>query len=167
MDSHVKIVADELGTTIHQSENNPEYGYIRLVQDRTIIDDESGFLRIKQISTLLHGTMADLKMSDFKAGATLPGKLLVQEAMEPFNKKSPEREIKRAGLTGIVLKKDGMPIYRRTIYSTTPDSQDILIKHDNKAELQEAYAKQKEVEDSNIKNSAISSGASSFNLDVD
>ena len=57
MDSKVRVVTDESGTIIHQSSGNPEYGYIRLEQDRTVIDDESGFLRRKVIRALLHGTM--------------------------------------------------------------------------------------------------------------
>ena len=62
MNSPVRVVSDDSGTIIHQSKNNPDYGYIRLVQDRTIIDDTSGFLRRKLVSTLLHGTIEDLKL---------------------------------------------------------------------------------------------------------
>jgi hypothetical protein len=164
MDSKVRVVTDESGTIIHQSENNPEWGYIRLEQDRTVIDDESGFLRRKTIRALLHGTVEDLKLTGFEAGQELPGRLVIQEALEPFNKKNPDREIKKAGETGVILRVEGKPIYRRTIYSNNPAAQDITIKHDNKVELQEAYAKIKAQQES--KGSAVNPGNSEFNLDV-
>jgi hypothetical protein len=167
MDSKVRVVTDESGTIIHQSNGNPEYGYIRLEQDRTVIDDESGFLRRKVIRALLHGTIEDLKLTGFESGQELPGTIVVQEALEPFNKKDPEREIKKAGKTGVVLKVDGQPIYRRTIYTNKQAAEDVIVKHDNKRELQEAYAKQKASEDiSQESGSAVNSSNSDFNLDI-
>lgn len=168
MDSKVRVVTDESGTIIHQSNGNPDYGYIRLEQDRTVIDDESGFLRRKVIRALLHGTIEDLKLTDFKAGQLLPGRIVVQEALEPFNKKDPEREIKKAGKTGVVLKVKGQPIYRRTIYTNKTTAEDVIVKHDNKKELQETYAQKKAQEDISEKTgSAVNSSNSDFNLDVD
>jgi hypothetical protein len=167
MDSNVRVVTDDSGTIIHQSDNNPDWGYIRLEQDRTIIDDESGFLRRKTIRALLHGLVDDLQLTGFKAGQELPGRLVIQEAMEPFNKKNPEREIKKAGETGIVLTVEGKPIYRRTVYSNNPAAEDITIKHDNKAELQAAYAKQKAQQESSSESSAVNSSNSDFDLNVD
>lgn len=164
MDSKVRVMPDASGAVIVQSKNNPDYGYVRLEQIRTLIDDESGFLRRKTVSTLLHGTVEDLQLSGFTANQELPGKVIVQEALEPFNKRDPEREIKKAGETGIVLKLEGNPIYRRTIYTTTPSMEDVIVKHDNKVELQKAYA-DKNVE-SEIK-SAVNPGNSTFDLNVD
>jgi hypothetical protein len=168
MNSKVRVVTDESGTIIHQSKSNPEYGYIRLEQDRTIIDDESGFLRRKVIRALLHGTVDDLTLTDFKSNQELPGNIVIQEALKPFNIKDPEREIKKAGKTGIVLKVEGEPIYRRTIYTNKVESEDIIVKHDNKREVQESYAKEKAGEETTQKiESAINSANSDFNLDVD
>ena len=45
MNSKVTVVADATtGAVITQSVNNPEYGYVKLAQTRTTIDD-NGFLR--------------------------------------------------------------------------------------------------------------------------
>ena len=167
MDSKVRVVTDDSGTIIHQSKANPDYGYVRLEQDRTVIDDESGFLRRKVIRALLHGTVDDLRLTGFEANQELPGAIIVQEAIQPFNKREPDREIKRAGKTGIVLKVEGQPIYRRTIYTNKPAAEDTLIKHDNKTELQEAYAKAKAEEGTSVEKSAINPSNSNFNLDVD
>lgn len=140
MNSKVKVVADATtGSVINVSENNPEYGYIRLEQTRTQIDG-NGFLRRKVISALVHGTTAELQQSGFFAGQELPGSILVKESMEPFNKKNPERDYKIAGDTGIACTLEGAPIYRKTIYTLQSNIEDVLIQHDNIEQLRTAYA---------------------------
>jgi len=125
MNSKVKVAADATtNAVIVSSPNNPEYGYVRLEQSRTVIDD-NGFLRIKPVSTLIHGTIAELKAAGFYAGQELPGNLLIKESLTPFNAKNPER---------------GQPIYRKTIYSAASNTEDTLIKHDNVEQLRNAFA---------------------------
>ena len=143
MNSKVIVLADETtGAVVNVSTNNPEYGYIRVQQVRTMIDD-NGFLRRKPVSALIPGTLAELKDSGFFAGQQLDGKILVEESLEPFNEKTPERDLKIAGETGIVCTLGGSPIYRRTKFSFDANGVDTLIKHDNVEELRAAYAKGK------------------------
>jgi hypothetical protein len=133
-------LADEAtGAVVNVSTNNPEYGYIRVQQVRTMIDD-NGFLRRKPVSALIPGTLAELQESGFFAGQQLDGKIIVEESLEPFNEKTPERDLKVAGETGIVCTLGGQPIYRRTKFSFDASSTDTLIKHDNVEELRAAYA---------------------------
>ena len=140
MNSKVKVVADvTTGAVINQS-SNPDYGYVRLEQARTLIDD-NGFLRRKVISTLIHGTLEELQASGFYAGQELPGNIVIVESLEPFNKVNSERDLKVAGETGIVCKFDGNPIYRKTKYSPSTNVVDVTIQHDNVDELREAYAR--------------------------
>jgi hypothetical protein len=140
MNSKVKVVADATtGTVINQS-NNPDYGYVRLEQVRTLIDD-NGFLRRKTLSTLIHGTIAELQASDFYAGQELPGSITIVESLEAFNKSNSERDLKIAGETGIICKFEGQPIYRKTKYSPSSNAVDVTIQHDNVDELREAYAR--------------------------
>lgn len=140
MNSKVKVVADATsGAVIVQSQNNPDYGYVRLEQVRTLVDD-NGFLKRKVISTLLQGEMGVLLASGFYNGQELPGTICIVESLEPFNKKNPERDLKIAGETGIVCTFDGNPIYRKTKYATSVNSEDQLIQHDNVDELRAAYA---------------------------
>lgn len=140
MNSKVKVVADATtGAVIVQSPNNPDYGYVRLEQVRTMVDD-NGFLKRKVISTLLQGEMSVLSESGFYAGQELPGTICVVESLEPFNKKNPERDLKIAGETGIICSVEGAPIYRKTLYSVSANAEDTLIKHDNVEELRAAYA---------------------------
>lgn len=157
MNAKVKVVAvDATGNVIVQSQNNPEFGYVRLEQARTMIDD-NGFLRRKVVSTLLHGTVQELKDSNFHAGQELSGNIVIIESLQPFNKKNPERDIKQAGATGIICSVEGQPIYRKTLYTLISNVTDQLIKHDNTAQMKAAY--------DNAKVSAVNPAASDeFNI---
>ena len=142
MNSKVIVLADETtGSVVNVSQNNPEYGYIRVQQVRTMIDD-NGFLRRKPVSALIPGTLAELKESGFFAGQELDGKIVVEESLEPFNEKDPKRDLKIAGDTGVVCTLGGLPIYRRTKMSFDGNVADKLIKHDNVEQLRNAYAAQ-------------------------
>ena len=139
MDSKVVILADETTkAVVNVSSNNPEYGYVKVQQIRTVIDD-NGFLRRKSLTALIPGTLQVLQDSKFYAGQQLDGKIVIEESLEPFNTKTPERDLKIAGETGIVCRLDNMPIYRRTKLSLASNATDDLIKHDNVEELRNAY----------------------------
>jgi hypothetical protein len=140
MNSTVKIVADATtGAVVRVSETNPEFSSVRLEQTRTVIGNNN-FIERKTVSTLLQGATSDLIAMGFYAGQELPGSIVVEESMTPFNKKNPERDLKIAGETGIVCRVGDQPIYRRSTYSTASNAQDILIKHDNVEQLRTAYA---------------------------
>lgn len=158
MESKVKITGDELGNVIHQSVNNPEYGYVRVEQVRSMYDD-NGFLRRRVVSALIQGSMEDLKQEGYYLGQELPGKIVIIESLNPTNKKDHTKNIKTAGNTGVVCKVDGKPIYRKTIYTIISNLTDELVKHDNVDEIKAANNV------TNIKLSAIHPAASSeFNI---
>jgi len=140
MNSKVIVTADAKTNRVVNVSENPEFGWIRVEQVRTMVDD-NGFLKRKAVSAIVPGPLADLQASGFFAGQQLDGKILVQESLEPFNKKTPERDLKIAGETGVVCTLGGLPIYRKTIWSLDSSAQDELIKHDNVEELRAAYAK--------------------------
>jgi hypothetical protein len=140
MNSTVKIVADATtGAVVRVSETNPDFSSVRLEQVRTVIGSNN-FIERKTVSTLLQGATSDLTAMGFYAGQELPGSIVVEESLTPFNKKSPERDLKIAGETGIVCRVGDQPIYRRSTYSTASNAQDTLIKHDNVEQLRSAYA---------------------------
>jgi len=130
---------DTTGAVVYVSQNNPEYGYIRVQQVRTMIDD-NGFLRRKPISALIPGTLSELQERGFYGGQLLEGKIIVDESLDPLNEKTPERDLKIAGETGIVCTLGGLPIYRRTKFSFDANGNDTLIKHDNVDQLRNAYS---------------------------
>jgi hypothetical protein len=140
MNSKVFVVADETGAVINVSENS-DYGYVRVQQTRTMIDD-NGFVRRKTISALMPGLVEDLKAMNLYGGQQLDGKIVIEEALDPFNKKNPERDLKVAGETGIVCTLGGLPIYRRTKFTFNESATDTTVDHDNVNELRAAYAAQ-------------------------
>jgi len=138
MGTKVTVIGNEQGQVINVSANNPEYGYIRVVQTRTMFD-ESGFLRARKVYALIPGRVEELEMAGFRANQELNGQIIVKESLTPFNENDPERDLKMAGDTGIVCSVEGQPIYRRTQYTASSNAEDTLIQHDNVEELRAAY----------------------------
>lgn len=139
MDSKVTVIADETGAVINLSANNSEFGFVKVQQVRTMIDD-NGFLKRKPVNALIQGKIEELREAGFYAGQQLDGKIVIEEALQPFNKKAPEKDLKVAGDTNIVCTLGGLPIYRRTKFTFTSNVEDHLIKHDNIDELRSAYS---------------------------
>lgn len=149
MDAKVVVTADEAGNVIIKSEKNPEYGHIRVEQNRMVIDD-SGFARKRKLSALIPGTVADLKGFGWTAGTEVDGKIVIKESLVPFNKKDPERDYKIAGSSGIVCigvdeeTGEAKPIYRKHFFSLSSKIEDVRVEHINGDEIQAAYAQAKE-----------------------
>jgi hypothetical protein len=143
MNSKVKVIGDETGSVIVISKNNPEYGTIRVVQDR-IVFDESGFARKKSVSALIAGKVSDLKSFGWKSNQELPGKIVVRESLTPFNAKDPDRDFKVAGKSNIVCCLDGEPIYRKTFYTMNESTQDEIIAHNNTEAIRAAFLEEQE-----------------------
>jgi len=160
MQSKVNILADDMGNVIRQSSNNSEYAYVRLQQDRVTFGN-NGWVKKSSISTLLHGKLEDLQSLNLKANATLPGKLIIKEQLEPFSNNDPDRDLKYAGDTGIICCVDGQPIYRKTFYVVDETAQDVLIAHNNSDAIKEANGTTTSVK---IKNATVKEA---FGIDVD
>jgi hypothetical protein len=140
MNSTVKVVADATtGAVVRVSENNPDFASVRVEQTRMVIGNNN-FIERKTVSALLQGSTADLTLMGFYAGQELPGTIIIEESLTAFNKKTPERDLKVAGDTGIICTVGGQPIYRRAVYSSASNAQDTLIKHDNVEQLRSAYS---------------------------
>ena len=137
MDGKTIVLGNGAGGVIHASKNT-EYGFIRVEQERSLFDNK-GFLRRKNVSALIPGTIEDLKKAGFYEGQILPGKIVIIEQLEPFNKTKPDMDLKVAGQTGIVCKKDGKDIYRKHFYTVFTDADDEMIQHTNGETISEAY----------------------------
>ncbi len=138
----VVVTADKNGNVIGISERNPEYGYVRVEQTGSFIN-EQGWLRISRRSALIKGTVNDLMETGFKAGQELPGKIVVRESLNPFNPENPDRDLKIAGDSGVVCRLDDQPIYRQTFYTMNENAMDELIHHSNTEEIREVQAAQR------------------------
>ena len=150
MQNQVEVLADDMGNVVRLSKNNPEYGYIRLGQQRSTIT-KNGWLTPKNLTTLVLGTTEDLTAYAKSLGKYLPGKIVVVESLEPFNSKDPDRDYKYAGDTGIICCQDGQPIYRKTEYTYDVDAQDILVEHTNGDAIRAANDSSFELDKSKIK----------------
>jgi len=138
MDTKVKVVADATTELVINQSANPIFGYVRVVQNRVVIDD-NGFMKRKEFSALIHGLIEDLQSVGYYNGQELPGTIVAEESLDPFNKKDPSKSIKKAGETNVACTLGGFPIHRRTKYTAKANAEDILISHDNKAEVKAAY----------------------------
>lgn len=154
MESKVKVAGDEAGNVIVISKNNPEYGTIRVVQDR-IVFDESGFARKKSLSALIAGKVSDLRSFGWKSNQELPGKIVVRESLTPFNPKDPDRDFKVAGKSNIVCCLDGEPIYRKTLFTMNENTQDEIIAHNNTDAIRAAFLEEKEKAGSETENATF------------
>lgn len=137
MVSKVKVTANEAGEVIVMSKDNNQYGHIRVEQKRTMITDK-GWVRVKNVSALLHGTVSELESLEYQDGQVLPGKIVIKESLVPFNAKNPEVDYKMAGNTGIVCCVDGQPIYRKAFYNPSGNDQDETVAHDNGDAIRQA-----------------------------
>jgi hypothetical protein len=127
--SQVKVTSNDQGQIVVPSQNNPEYGYIRVESKTTAM--VNGWANTQTRTALIKGTVEALNSfveeRQLRAGSVLEGKILVKETLEkPYD----NAQAKRAGAEGAILKKDGQPIYRTSEYTTNVDEQDVLIKHD-------------------------------------
>jgi|688.fasta_scaffold34655_9 hypothetical protein len=139
MQNKVSVIPDESGNVIRVSKNNPEYGHVRLQQSKLIVGS-NGWVKSNVVTTLLHGTVDDLQEMGIHNMKELPGKIVIQERFEPFSEKEPERDLKRAGDTGIICCSNGQPIYRKTLYVPNMNAEDELIAHDNGDAIRKANA---------------------------
>lgn len=147
MNSPVTIKTDDNGMVIRQSKNNPEYGHIVLQQSRVSIQSNPanpknvGWVKSNNITTLLKGTMEELKLFGFTKDTILPGKIVVKESTTPFSEENPDQHLKIAGDTGIICCLYGEPIYRMTFYTADVNEQDEFIQHDNVDAIRSANGK--------------------------
>jgi len=141
----VIVLGDDFGNVITASQNNPEYGYIKL-QQNVLLVDHNNWVQHKKRHCIITGKLEDLKALDFKANQELEGKIIVKEQCMPFSEYNSEKELKMAGNTNVVCRIDDQPIYRKAFFTTNLNEQDILLEHTNREEIKEALEDLKNVE---------------------
>jgi hypothetical protein len=139
MSKNVTVSANKAGEVVVMSNDNPKFGYIRVEQTRSLIDNR-GWLRKKDVSALIQGETTDLLDLKLEAGDALAGNIIIRESLEPFSTKNPEKDYKYAGDTGVVCCLDGQPIYRKAFYDATGKLTDELIAHNNNEAIKNAQS---------------------------
>lgn len=101
------------------SENNPEYGTIRL--DEESIQFQNNFMNKTRRSVFIRGKVVDLESLNYKANQALAGKIIKRESFEPFYEgQSP----KINPTTQKVVLKDNKPVYLEFVYTLDMKAQD-------------------------------------------
>lgn len=140
MSKKATIIADkETGVVVHQSANNPKFGWYAVEQISTVMSN--GFEREVRLTAIVNGDFEMLSRNKV-AGAQMDGVIIVKESTVPFNKENPDSDLKSAGDSGIPCTIGGLPIYRRTSLESNQDAVSTLLAHDNGDEIKAFYAKQ-------------------------
>jgi hypothetical protein len=134
MNPFVIVCPNEDNSIITLSKNNPEYGYIRVTQQRLLIN-KKGWVSIKPLSALVQADVDTLKMLNWTPNQQLKGQIVIKESLEAFTPDNPDKDLKIAGETGIPCCIDGQPIYRKCFYDPTGNDVDDLIQHNNTEEI--------------------------------
>lgn len=134
MNPFVMVCPNEDNSVITLSKNNPEYGYIRVTQERLLIN-KKGWVSIRPLSALVQADVNTLKMLNWEANKQLKGQIVIKESFESFTPDNPDKDLKIAGETGIPCCVDGQPIYRKCFYDPTGNDVDDLIQHNNTEEI--------------------------------
>lgn len=130
------------GSIVGQSQNSPEWGYIRLTETRMSI--ANNWMRTENLSTLIRGKYEELKVANLTHGTTFPGKLVIRESLDPFNPGPyQDLDLKRAFKDGPLLVVEDEPIYRATVHTYNMEEQDVLLTHTNVQEVKDAIAARK------------------------
>jgi hypothetical protein len=141
--ANIKDVADQQGNVIRISPNNPDWGFVRIQQERGGWNAK-GFFNKKSRSHLLKAELTDLNEMDITVDTIYSGNIVIKESFEQFRKEKPEKDLKMAGDTGVICKGvdpetgEVRDIYRTTEYDQTGMVQDVLIPHVNGDEIREA-----------------------------
>lgn len=151
----VKVVADDKGLRVRPYESNPELGYVQ-VQEVEIANSSLTWKRRRKRTALVKGNVDVLQdwLAEYK-GATLPGKIVIQEFLEDEIPDNIRREffpsedsanfddiyesyVKRAGDDGVELMSDDQRIFRFQIYDEFDELEDIFVKHENSDQVRQA-----------------------------
>lgn len=144
MNNVVQVQADKNGGIIRVSYGNPEYGYIRVVQESIQVNNE-GWLKQATRSAFIKGKISDLEAANYKDGEEISGKIVIKESLKPFNDVMPDKHLKIAGDTGIVCRFDDQPIYRQSFFTKNFNIDDEFINHTNSDEIKNVQKAQKEM----------------------
>lgn len=135
----ITIILNKQGEALNISKN-PEYGYVTVQATQFV--NTNGFYSKKLRTANIRGLVTDLNEMEASAGSwdnfVKGGKLITKESLTPVNAQDLSVGLKVAGDTGIICKKDGQSIYRRTEFTKNFNEMDDLIQHDNVEEIRAA-----------------------------
>jgi hypothetical protein len=133
----VTVTANANGQVITVSPKNPEFGWVAIESIQPTFSE--GFLKLGKRVAFIAGSVKELQEFNFIAGEELPGKIVIKETLEPLNAKDatmgikyPSAAAKKAGLACTV---NDQPVYRKSYYTPDTNKLDIMIAHNNGADI--------------------------------
>lgn len=162
----VKVTPNKEGQLVTAYAGNPEFGYMLLAQ--TSSNFVNGWLKETTKRTIMKGSTAALQaFVASNPSLEVPGQLVTKEFLEGevpahiakahFDESLPYAEqignyIKRAGEDGPELTIEGKRILRFTLLDANKTDVDVIIQHDNVAEVAQynAVQKNKEIIDADL-----------------
>lgn len=165
MKNTVEVVANKAGEIITVSPKNADYGWITLKSEAE--EFNNGFLRYKQRFAFLTGTQKELQLFVDKhglvEGSEIEGRIVVLESLEPVDDKNPETGIKypnaAAKEAGLACTLDDSPVYRRTLFTKSPDMLDEFVAHNNQEDIKAFMLEQQAAAAKPATNAVRSAGA--------
>lgn len=124
--SNKVIVTARNGEVVIASNNNPLHGYVRVQQERLVVNSK-GVAKIQTLSALIHGATDELKSLGWDDKQEIDGKIVVKEEIVPFDITRPDKDLKIKPGSKEVCTMNGFPVYRKTCYTTNIHEMDSLI----------------------------------------
>lgn len=119
-----------------KSNNNPDYGYIRVEESTGLTFGAGGWLNSNTKTALIKGKVTDLtaflQKNNVKVGYEIPGKIVIKEQTTPFYTGQQPKIVPSTGeVLYVTINGVQTPIYRQTEFTMDTNMQDVLIQHEN------------------------------------
>ena len=86
--SKVRVIADKNGNVINVSQNNPEYGSIRVEQEVAIINNTGWVKNVRRVA-FINGKVEDLASLNYTADQEIKGK--IEETIQTIKDQKAEK----------------------------------------------------------------------------
>ena len=118
------------------SNNNPDYGYIRVESTGEVTFGTGGWLNSATRTALIKGKTSDLKTFIQKNNVTLgyemPGKIVIMEQTTPFYEgQQPKINPSTSEVLYVTVNGVKSPIYRQTEFTQDMSREDVMLQHEN------------------------------------
>ena len=138
MANSVKVTTCKKDSTeiLGKSNNNADYGYIRVEESTGLTFGAGGWLNSNTKTALIKGKVADLtafmQKNNVKVGYEIPGKIVIKEQTTAFYAGQQPKIVPSTGeVLYVTINGVQSPIYRQTEFTMDTTMQDVLIQHEN------------------------------------
>lgn len=138
MANSVKVITKNNQSTeiLGISNNNADYGYIRVESNEGLSFGNGGWLNSNTRTALIKGRTSDLqtflKKNNVAVGYELPGQIVIVESTTPFYEgQQPKINPSTSEVLYVTVNGVKTPIYRQTEFTQDATREDVMIQHEN------------------------------------